>query len=486
MDFKLILLLLGLGHLAVVVIYALWGFLGGLKRELKCTAVLFVILLLGWLIFSDPAMMMGIQLPGQLLSLLSELGVEAKAASVWEVIVQVLHNIPELTPILEEGSKGYELTYNLVAGVLRGVGLIGVTLLSLYLSGLIRFVSHFVKAIVTMVKKAKAKKALPVEAEETSTEEEPEQVILLGGLEGADDVVVTTDVNELPAPKPISQRLWGAVVGLIKACVVLCITFVPLSGIVSILDETSEETRGIISDLVSGEEKVVEGESNNIVDIVFDFVEDYKSSPLGLGIESTSYFFGDSFSTLLFDQLFFFQTDTQRIPLRTELVTFIHAINALEGDLDYKNLEQEKLGNALDELKDSQLLPEILPVAIEFAYGQQPVKDALVAAGQDDEFLQLRNCDWDKDLEKILDAVKVVYSLDIFAEDFNFLTLDVNSVRQIVELLSSTDFLPKTLPIVVKVAVKLEAVQNLIQNSNFEPNLKEVDWANDLDALDDV
>ena len=486
MDFKLILLLLGLGHLAVVVIYALWGFLGGLKRELKCTAVLFVILLLGWLIFSDPAMMMGIQLPGQLLSLLSELGVEAKAASVWEVIVQVLRNIPELTPILEEGSKGYELTYNLVAGVLRGVGLIGVTLLSLYLSGLIRFVSHFVKAIVTMVKKAKAKKALPVEAEETSTEEEPEQVVLLGGLEGADDVVVTTDVNELPAPKPISQRLWGAVVGLIKACVVLCITFVPLSGIVSILDETSEETRGIISDLVSGEEKVVEGESNNIVDIVFDFVEDYKSSPLGLGVESTSYFFGDSFSTLLFDQLFFFQTDTQRIPLRTELVTFIHAINALEGDLDYKNLEQEKLGNALDELKDSQLLPEILPVAIEFAYGQQPVKDALVAAGQDDEFLQLRNCDWDKDLEKILDAVKVVYSLDIFAEDFNFLTLDVNSVRQIVELLSSTDFLPKTLPIGVKVAVKLEAVQNLIQNSNFEPNLKEVDWANDLDALVDV
>ena len=59
MDFKLILLLLGLGHLAVVVLYALWGFLGGLKRELKCTAVLFVILLLGWLIFSDPAMIMG-------------------------------------------------------------------------------------------------------------------------------------------------------------------------------------------------------------------------------------------------------------------------------------------------------------------------------------------------------------------------------------------------------------------------------------------
>ena len=385
MDFKLILLLLGLGHLVVVVLYALWGFFGGLKRELKCTAVLLILLLLGWLIFSDPAMMMGIQLPGSLLSLLSSLGVEAQKASVWEVVLQVLQaQVPNGSALFVEGREAYELAYDVVAGALRGVGLIVITLGMLYLSGLIRVVSHIVKLIVTAVKKAKAKNALPVEAEEAPTEEEPEQVVVLGGIEGGDDVVVTTDVNELPAPKPITQRIWGGVVGLIKAVVVLCITFVPLSGVVSILDETSEETRDLLSGLVSGEEKLVEGEeSSNVVDIVFDFVEDYKNSPLGLCVESSSYFFGDSFSTLLFDSLFYVSTDTQRIPLRTELVTFIHAANALEGDLDFKNLEQDKLSNALDELKDSQLLPELMPVAIEFAYEIEQVKEALIAANQE-------------------------------------------------------------------------------------------------------
>ena len=488
MDFKLILLLLGLGQLVVIVLYALWGFLGGLKRELKCTAVLFVILLLGWLIFSDPAMMMGIELPGSLLELLGDLGVKAETASIWEVILQVLQTkVPNGVNLFVEGREAYELAYDVVAGVLRGVGLILSTVGSLFLAATIRFISHFVKFFVSLAKKAKAKKALPEEVEETSSEEEPEQVVVLGGIEGADDVIVTTDENEVPQTKPITKRFWGALVGAVKACVVLCITFVPLSGVVSILDETSDETRELISDFVSGDVQMTEGEKEpNVVDIVFDFVEDYKKSPLGLGVESTSYFFGDSFSTLLFDQTFYITTDSQRIPLRQELVTFIHAANALEGNIDYKNLEQEKLSNALDELKDSKLLPELMPVAIEFAYENEQVKEYLFAANQEAQFLKLRYIDWDKDIEVLLDAVKVIYSLDLFAEDFNVLTLDVDTVRQIVSLISSTELVENGMPIGVQVAVKLEAVQNLIKDPNFKPVLTDVDWSKDLDKLVDV
>lgn len=487
MDFKLLLLLLGLGQLVIVVLYVLWGFLGGLKRELKCTAVLLILLLLGWLIFSDPAMMMGIKIPGAILSLLSDLGVAGETASVWETIVQILQaQVPNGSALFVSGSNTYELAYDVVAGVLRGAGLIVITVVMIDLAAAIRLISHFVQLIVRAVKKAKAKNALPVEAEEVAIDEEPEQVIVLNGLEGADDVVVTTDENELPAPKPITQRIWGGVVGLVKACVVLCILFVPLSGVVSILDETSEETRTLISDLVSGDKQLAEGEESNVVDIVFDFVEDYKSSPLGIGVESTSYFFGDSFSTLLFDSAFFITTDTQKIPLRQELVTFIHAVNALEGNIDYKNLPQENLSAALDELKDSQLLPELMPAVIEFVYETPEVKQALANAKQEAAFLQLRYVDWDKDLETILDAVKVIYTLDIFAEDFNYLKLDVETVRTIVELLSTTEFLPKALPVGVQVALKLEAVQELVKDKNFKPDLSQIDWAKDLDKLVDI
>ena len=55
MDFNLILLLAGLGLLVVVILYALWGFLGGLKRELSCIAVFIVLLVLSWLVFGDSA-----------------------------------------------------------------------------------------------------------------------------------------------------------------------------------------------------------------------------------------------------------------------------------------------------------------------------------------------------------------------------------------------------------------------------------------------
>ena len=487
MDFKLILLLLGLGQLVVVILYALWGFLGGLKRELKCTAVLLILLLLGWLIFSDPALMMGIKIPGALLSMASSLGISGETASIWEVVLQVLQaQLPYGKEVFVAGHEAYELAYDVVAGALRGVGLIVITLATFYLAGLIRLVSHIVKLIVTAVKKAKAKKNPVEEVEEAPVEEEPEQVVVLQGLEGADDVVVTTDENELPAPKPITQRIWGGVVGLVKACVVLCIMFVPLSGVVSILDETSDETRELISDLVSGDKKLTDGEESNVVDIVFDFVEDYKSSPLGMVVESTSYFFGDSFSTLLFDQTFYITTDTQRIPVRQELVTFIHAANALEGNIDYKNLEQDKLSNALDELKDSQLLPELMPAVIEFAYEVEQVKELLVAARQEALFLQLRYVNWDKDVETLLDVVKVAYTLDIFAEDFNYLTLDVETVRTIVSLLSQTEFLPKALPIGVQVALKLDAVQQLIKDPSYKPDLTSVDWAKDLSHLVDV
>ena len=489
MDFKLILLLVGMGLLLMVMLYALWGFLGGFKRELKCTAVLLILLLLGWLIYSDPAVMMGANIPSFITSLLSSLGVEGEAASTWEVIVQVLQNlVPNGHALFVEGREAYELAYDLVAGVLRGVGLIAITVTMISLSAVIRFVSHIVKLIVSAVKKAKAKKAPAAEVQEVeAADEDPEQVVVLKGIEGADDVLVSVNEKEY-TPKPITQRIWGAVTGLIKACVVICIMFVPLSGVVSILDSTSEDTRELVSDLIAGEVQFTEGteEENGPVEIVYDFVEDYKKSPLGIIVESSSYFFGDSFSTLLFDATFNFTTDSQKIYLREELVTFIEAVNALEGNVDYKNLEQAKLEAALDELKDSKLLPEVMPVAIEYAYETEALREMLVKANQEAAFLQLRYINWDKDLEALLDAVKVVYTLDIFAEDFNALTLDPGKVREVVKILNKTELLPNALPLGVQVAIKLDAVQDLINDPKFKPTLTNVDWDKELLILVDV
>lgn len=489
MDFKLILLLVGLGLLLMVILYAIWGFFGGLKRELKCTAVLLILLLLGWLIFSDPAVMMNVKLSAPITSLLSslELGVSEGAATVWEVVLQVLRaQVPDGEALFIEGREAYELAYDLVAGVLRGVGLMVITIFMIFLSGLIRFVSHIVKLIVTGVKKRKAKKAGIVPSEPEVTHSEDDGVLVLKGVECADDVTVTTSENDLPAPKKIKQHIWGAVVGAIKACVVICILFVPISGVVSVISEVSDETHQLANDAMNGNLQMSTEESETVVDVIFDFVEAYKSSAAGTFVESSSYFFGESFSTYMFNEVFKISTDTQTIYLREELITFIHAINDLEGDVNYKDLDQTKLEAALDELKDSKLLPEIVPVAIEYAYEMDNVNELLTNAGQEALFLQLRYVNWDKDIETLLDAVKVIYQLDLFAEDFNFLTLDVAKVREIVETLGKTEFLPKALPIATQVALKIDAVKNLVQDSSFKPVLTEVDWTQDLNKLVDI
>ena len=485
MDFKLILLLVGMGLLLMVMLYALWGFLGGLKRELKCTAVVLIFLLLGWLIYSDPAVMMGANIPSFVTSLLSSLGVEGEAASTWSVIVQLLQNlVPNGDVLFVEGREAYELAYDLVAGVLRGVGLMVITVTMLYLAAVVRIISHFVKLIIVAVKKARAKKA-PLETSEENAEEDPEQVIVLKGMEGADDVLVTLHEKEYK-PKRITQRIWGAVVGFVKACAVICIGFVPLSGVVSMLDSTSDDTRELVSDLVAGDVQFTEGQENGPIEIVYDFVEDYKSSPLGIIVESSSYFFGDSFSTLLFDATFNFKTDNQKIYLRQEVITFIEVVNALEGNVKYKELEQGKLEAALDELKDSKLLPELMPVAIEVAYETEALREMLVESQQEAAMLQLRYINWDKDIEALLDAVKIVYTLNLFDENFNALTLDAAKVKEIVKTLNKTELLENVLPLAVNVALKVDAVEDLIKDPNFKPALSNINWDNDLLLLVDV
>ena len=60
MDFNLILLLVGLGLLSLVSVFVLLGCFAGLKKELKCTAIAFVLLLLALLVFGNSSTLLDI------------------------------------------------------------------------------------------------------------------------------------------------------------------------------------------------------------------------------------------------------------------------------------------------------------------------------------------------------------------------------------------------------------------------------------------
>ena len=85
MDFNLILLLAGLGLLVVVLLFALWGFLGGLKRELTCVAVFLVLLVLTWLVFGDSATLLNAKVGQQVAEILNIQ--DGTISTLWDAIL---------------------------------------------------------------------------------------------------------------------------------------------------------------------------------------------------------------------------------------------------------------------------------------------------------------------------------------------------------------------------------------------------------------
>ena len=496
MDFNLILLFVGLGLLAIVILFALWGFLGGLKRELACIGVFAVLLVLAWLVFGNSGVLLNYS-GGLVDNLRDLLNLPAKDATVWETALDYLRSLEglNLDKLLVEGKETYNLVYNISSAVVTMVLLIVSTLVVVIITPIIRLISHIVLLIIRGVKKRRAKKRAESGEEEVVEEEvvvdetAEDAVLVLKGSEGMGDAVVTLSENELPAPKKTKKRIWGAVAGALKGLFLIVLLFVPISGIYSVAKTATPETRELISDLVNGDtKKQTIAETQGPVDLAFGFVDAYEQSAVGQFVEGSSYFFGKSFSTLLFDSISTINTSKQSIKLREELTVFVEAINQLNGNMEIGTWTEEEVANALAMLKDSKLLPEAMPAVIEFVSVMDAVSKMLASApGQEVAFLKLRELDWDRDLELVLDAVAEAYKLGIFPlEDFNYLTMDPEVLSNVVSILGDTEFLNSALPIIVKVGVNLDAIKELTGGVVPSVKVDNVDWKDELLSIVEI
>ena len=496
MDFNLILLFVGLGLLAIVILFALWGFLGGLKRELACIGVFAVLLVLAWLVFGNSGVLLNYS-GGLVDNLRDLLNLPAKDATVWETALDYLRSLEglNLDKLLVEGKETYNLVYNISSAVVTMVLLIVSTLVIVIITPIIRLISHIVLLIIRGVKKRRAKKRAESGEEEVVEEEvvvdetAEDAVLVLKGSEGMGDAVVTLSENELPAPKKTKKRIWGAVAGALKGLFLIVLLFVPISGIYSVAKTATPETRELISDLVNGDtKKQTIAETQGPVDLAFGFVDAYEQSAVGQFVEGSSYFFGKSFSTLLFDSISTINTSKQSIKLREELTVFVEAVNQLNGNIEIGTWTEEEVANALAMLKDSKLLPEAMPAVIEFVSVMDAVSKMLASApGQEVAFLKLRELDWDRDLELVLDAVAEAYKLGIFPlEDFNYLTMDPEVLSNVVSILGDTEFLNSALPIIVKVGVNLDAIKELTGGVVPSVKVDNVDWKDELLSIVEI
>ncbi len=480
MDFNQILLFAGLGLLVIVLLFALWGFLGGLKRELRCVAVFIVLLVLSWLVFGDQATLLNVKAGQRVAEIL---GVQDDSIStIWDAILVYARSVvPNGEDLLVEGKETYTLFYSVVGTIFRAVGLLAGTVVVLIISPIIRLITHMIELII---RAAKQKKPIEQAASETAVSEK-EQVLISTGEESVEEAVVTKEANELVKKPAGKKRWWGALAGSLKGVFVVILVCVPLSGICTVLNTATPETRGMISDLVNGKEQQTTS-TDDPIEMIFDFAKAYDESGLGKFANASSYFFGKSFSESLFDDLLRIETKNQNISVSEELITFIKAANALNGKSNPEKWSIEELQNALNALKKSKLLVEGMPVAIEYGYEIPVIQEALNNAYQDSDYLSLRYINWGKDLDAILDAVVEAYQLGIFPLDqFNYLTMNAEQLRNVVNVLAKTELIQKILPIAINTGLSHEKVVEWI-GYQFVSGIEDIDWKKELNILVDM
>ena len=485
MDFNLILLLVGLGLLLLVSVFVLLGCFAGLKKELNCAAIGFVVLLLALLVFGESSTILNLK--GTLLKNFIQ-GIPSSAETIWDCILALVQsNVPGGAEIFVEGSKSYAFLYSVVGGVARGAMLIVGTFIMFILAtigiGIYRLVSRIV-AHNKAKRRAEAGIEEPVEEDKAIAD----NVLVAQSEAGeADGVMITANKTEVKKGSS-KHRVWAGCLAGLRAVIAIIFLFAPVSGVVSILDEISPETEKLINESLSGNKQNAAADET-VLDIALDFKDAYYNSAVGKFIEGSSFFFGDSFSTHLFDSAFTLEGQTSNIEIREEAIVIIDAVNALEGNTDIKSLQESQIVNALNALKDSELLVEAVPVVVEVAYyyplnanGQialmgehETLKDFLFESKQQAAFLELRQLDWDKNIEILLDVVAEAYKLGFLEDDFNVLTMDPEILNATLSELAKSDAINSILNMAIQVALKLPLLTDKV-GTLPAADLTDFDW----------
>ena len=485
MDFNLILLLVGLGLLFLVSVFVLLGCFAGLKKELNCAAIGFVVLLLALLVFGESSTILNLK--GTLLKDFIQ-GIPSSAETIWDCILALVQsNVPGGAEIFVEGSKSYAFLYSVVGGVARGAMLIVGTFIMFILAtigiGIYRLVTR-------IVAHSKAKRCAEAGIEEPVEEDKAiaDNVLVAQSEAGeADGVMITANKTEVKKGSS-KHRVWAGCLAGLRAVIAIIFLFAPVSGVVSILDEISPETEKLINESLSGNKQNAAADET-VLDIALDFKDAYYNSAVGKFIEGSSFFFGDSFSTHLFDSAFTLEGQTSNIEIREEAIVIIDAVNALEGNTDIKSLQESQIVNAFNALKDSELLVEAVPVVVEVAYyyplnanGQialmgehETLKDFLFESKQQAAFLELRQLDWDKNIEILLDVVAEAYKLGFLEDDFNVLTMDPEILNATLSELAKSDAINSILNMAIQVALKLPVVTEKV-GTLPAADLSDFDW----------
>ena len=442
LNANLIGLIFGFVMILILLLGALWGFLAGLKRELKCLAVFIVVLGLMWVIFGGSASIDKNIIFGLSGTVNGILGTPFECTTWREIALYFGQNNLGLKEILIEGTSTYSLFMNVISLIVRGVYLLLGTVIALGLSGLIRLITHIVELIIRGSKKNK-------------------------------EQTIETESETKKAPRvSMKHRLWGAGVGFLKSwllVVLICAPITVLTGAVNNLSDKSVDTVEKITLGNNGE--------NTVIDWIFDVVEELDNN-----------IFTNAISESFFDAAFNVKTESGKVYLSDELNKLLEiadvALPAYDGTknipFDIKSLEQDQLDLLSDKLAESALIKNIIPVALEFVGQMDNIQVMLKEAGLKNlnEFVQ--GIDWENDLVPLLQTVKKALLLVDLNQPIDVMKLDSVALKDLIATLGDTTFFKELMPVAIDVALSLAIVKNFAGDVELSGKELALDWKNEL------
>ncbi len=459
LNANLISLIFGLVIVLILVLGALWGFLAGLKRELKCLAVFVVVLGLMWVIFGGSASIDKNVMFGLSGTINSILGTPANCTTWREIAISFGQNNLGLKEILIEGTHTYSLFMNVVSIVVRGVYLTLGTIIALGVSGIIRLITHIVELIIRAVKNKKAKKEAAAET------------------------------HEKKSRVSMKHRLWGAGVGFLKSCLLVTLICAPVVVLTGTVNNLGEESKNNI-------EKVTLGNNaeNTVIDWVFDIVETLDDNIFVNLAQSTKHLFGKSVSDSLFDSAFKVKTEDGVLYLRAELNKLLEVADVVLPTLDLTktipvnvwSLSEEELDLLFDLLAESKLVQSAIPVALEYIGQMDNIQVMLKEAGLKNLNDFVKEVDWESDLAPLLQTVKKALKVVNLNEPLDVMNLNSESLKDLINTLGDTTFFKKLMPVAIDVALSLTIVKNFVGDVEISGKELNLDWKNELINLVDV
>lgn len=220
------------------------------------------------------------------------------------------------------------------------------------------------------------------------------------------------DENGKKKKKKFTSRLGGGLVGALHTVMLILVICIPVAGVCSIgseLTELSNQEEVAYSVIPTNDNKliVLANESSNSD----DYFSVYRQSSFGKLYGMIK--LGDtSIDEKLFDNIFSFKYNAEKVYLKSELTTVLNAYNKINEEVDgditlenIMNLDADILYEIVDDISDLKLISVVIPVAAEFVVNSESFKEeyADLLEGIDGKVLvdELKNINYHDDFANL-------------------------------------------------------------------------------------